>query len=83
MTSATSSPALETGKASAAAVSSTFELFFADPELKPPTPDEWRRALRALFLAFFRHVSDDALSFAEQRFVAARRLISVVRRTAN
>jgi hypothetical protein len=43
-------------------------------DFEPPTPDEWRRAMRGLAFAFLRQVSSDAQCFVATRLLAARGL---------
>jgi hypothetical protein len=41
-------------------------------DFEPPTPDEWRRAVRGLAFAFLWQVSSDARCFVATRLLTAR-----------
>lgn len=69
MTSATNSLPLETGEAGTTVTSAAFDHFFV--ALEPPSPGEWRQALRALSLAFLQHLSRGPRLFAERGLIAA------------
>jgi hypothetical protein len=70
MMTATNPPPHQAGRPGTATIISPalpVEIFDFDP----PTPDEWRRAIRVLAFAFLRQVSSDAQCFVATRLLTA------------
>jgi hypothetical protein len=68
---------------SAPIISPSLINIFDAPGVEPPTPEEWRRALRVLAVAFLQQFLAEGDCVTEARLIAAHKLIEARRHTAH